>query len=71
MPNTKAKRLHAWGRDSDVWVSVDVTLGSSTLVPEQMKQLVSQAKRKLLEFYENLPYSNFGVDNVEIKNRKL
>jgi hypothetical protein len=73
MKTFREQNLRVWASEKDgpsVSLNIHVGCSKSILTADEFKRVVSRLIRGLPALLEDLPYSDFGLDNISIKKVK-
>lgn len=66
---TQRRRIRVWAQSNNVTVHADIAIQSDYLSGEEHRAIVSRLVRGIPKMLENIPYTDFGIDNIEITKR--
>lgn len=59
-------RFHAYERDGSVSISGEIYVNTKNLTSMERGRVISRVIRGIPELLKNVPYSDFGFDNIRV-----
>jgi hypothetical protein len=63
---TQRRRIRVYAQSNNVMVHADITVQTDYLSSQEHRSIVSQIVRGIPALLERCPYTDFGIDNIEI-----